>query len=236
MQSLIMSRIARGLLAAILIAPTLAFGQGAVQYLSGTLSVIRPDGSQRLLSEKSAVQAGDTLTTERDSYAQVRFSDGGQVTLRPNSQVKIDTYAFSEKEPERDGFAMSLLKGGLRAVTGLVGKRGNQNAYRLTTSTATIGIRGTDFTAIDIPQGAGANAPPSGVYVTVADGTVVFTSGGVQQPITQGQTGYSSAPAVPPQIVPKPPALPQVTAPPSFGQVVRPVVITTAGTSFSDCP
>jgi hypothetical protein len=226
----------RALLAALLLAPALALAQGSVQFLSGTLSVIKPDGSQRLLSEKSQVQPGDTLSTERDSYAQVRFGDGGQVTLRPNTQVKIDAYSFDEKAPQKDGFAMSLFKGGLRAVTGLIGKRGNQDAYRLTTSTATIGIRGTDFTAIEIPQGAGGNAPPSGVYVTVADGTVVFTSGGVTQPVTQGQTGFSAAANVPPQIVPKPPALPQVTAPPSFGQVVRPVVITSAGTNFSDCP
>jgi hypothetical protein len=219
-----------------LIVPCLAFAQGSVQYLSGTLSVIRPDGSQRVLSEKSQVQAGDTLTTERDSYAQVRFTDGGQVTLRPNTQVKIDNYAYAEKEPQRDGFAMSLLKGGFRAVTGLIGKRGNQNAYKVTTATATIGIRGTDYTAIDIPAGSGPNAPAPGVYVSVSEGTVVFASGGLEQPVTQGQTGFSAAASVPPQIVPKPPALPQVTTPPSFGQAVRPVVITTAGTSFNDCP
>jgi hypothetical protein len=129
---------------------------------------------------------------------------------------------------------MSLLKGGLRAVTGLVGKRGNLDAYRVTTTTATIGIRGTDFTAIAIP--AGDRSAPAGVYVTVSEGTVVFSSGGVQQPVTSGQTGYSASTNVPPQIVPKPPALPQVTAPPSFGQVVRPVVISSAGTNFNDCP
>jgi hypothetical protein len=234
MQTLINAAAMRALFGALLLAPMLAFAQASVQYLSGTLSVIRPDGTQRLLSEKSQIQPGDTLNTERDSYAQVRFSDGGQVTLRPNTQVKIDAYQFSEKEPQRDNFAMSLLKGGLRAVTGLVGKRGNLDAYRVTTTTATIGIRGTDFTAVEVP--AGSSSAPAGVYVTVSEGTVVFSSGGVQQPVASGQTGFSASANVPPQIVPKPPSLPQVTAPPSFGQVVRPVLITSAGTNFNDCP
>ena len=57
---------------------TAAFAQGAgtVTHLSGTLSVQRPDGSVRILSQKSEVSPGDVLTTQRDSYAQVNFTDG----------------------------------------------------------------------------------------------------------------------------------------------------------------
>jgi hypothetical protein len=223
-------------LVALLAAPAMAFAQGTIQFLSGTLSVTKPDGSVRLLSERSQVQVGDTLSTERDSYAQLRFTDGGQVTLRPNTQLKMDAYTYAENEPQRDNFAMSLLKGGLRAVTGLIGKRGNRDAYRAQTTTATIGIRGTDFTAVEIPAGGGAGSPSPGVYVSVADGTVVFSSGGIQQPVTAGQTAFSAAANVPPQIVPAPPSLPQVTPPPSMGQTVRPVVITTGGVNFNDCP
>lgn len=237
MQALRLS-VRRALLGALLLAPTLAFAQATVQFLSGTLSAIKPDGSQRLISEKSQVLAGETLSTERETYAQVRFSDGGQITLRPNTQVKIDSYQFSDKEPEKDNFAMSLLKGGLRAVTGLIGKRGNRDAYKMSTATATIGIRGTDFTAIYVPAGgsSGANSPPPGVYVSVSEGTVAFTAGGTEQPVTAGQTGFSASANTPPQLVPKPPSLPQVTPPPSMGQTVKPVTISTAGVSFADCP
>jgi len=231
----------RAVLAAMLLAPAIAAAQASVQYLSGTLSAVRADGTQRLLSERSQVQVGDTLSTERDSYAQVKFTDGGQITLRPNTQIKLNTYQYAEKEPQRDGFAMSLLKGGLRAVTGLISKRGNRDAYRMTTATATIGIRGTDFTAVDIPQPVPGEslpdgAPAPGVYVTVSEGTVVFTAGGVEQPVFAGQTGFAATANLPPQIIPKPPALPEVTTPPSFGQPVKPVTVSTAGTSFDTCP
>ena len=219
MQSLMTRMGLGGLVAAALLAPLLAFAQGTVQHLSGTLSVQRPDGSVRLLSEKSEVRQGDTISTERDSYAQVKFSDGGQVTLRPNTQIKLEGYSFSEAEPQRDSFVFSLFKGGLRAVTGLVGKRGNRDSYQLRTATATVGIRGTDYNVIEIPvtAPAGSNLPPSGVYVVVSEGLVAMTSGGVELVASPGQTAFSSNPNVAPQIVPPPPNLPRVTPPQSFG-------------------
>src|SRR5207248_2244144 len=121
----------------------------------------------------------------KDSFAQVKFTDGGQITLRPNSQVKIETYAFNDQKPQEDNFAYALLKGGLRAVTGLIGKRGNRDAYKLNTATATVGIRGTDFVAIVIPPGGSI---AGGTYVTVSQGAVAVFSGGSESVGAPGQT------------------------------------------------
>jgi len=217
----------RALAAAALLTPLLAFAQATVQYLSGTLSVQRPDGSVRALAERSAVFVGDVISTERDSYAQLRFTDGGQVTLRPSTQVKIEAYGYDEVRPERDNFAMQLFKGGLRSLTGLIGKRTtNRSAYRMVTSTATIGIRGTDYTAIDIPAPPpGQSEPPDllspGVYVTVADGQIAFVSGTVELVVGVGQVAFSGDINQPPKLIPPPPNLPQVTPPPNFGQMLK---------------
>jgi hypothetical protein len=202
----------RTLLFAAFALPGLALAQGTVQFLSGTLSVQRPDGTVRLLSEKSEIAVGDVVSTERDSFAQVRFSDGGQITLRPNTQVRLEGYTFSEADPQRDNFAMALLKGGLRAVTGLVGKRGNRDGYRMRTATATVGIRGTDFVAIVIPPAGGGTIPP-GTYVTVTQGAVGLIAGGAEQLVGVGQTGFSSSSNLPARLVPPPPNLPQVNPP-----------------------
>lgn len=206
-------------LAAVLLAPLLALAQGTVQHLSGTLHVQRPDGSVRLLSEKSQVRTGDVVSTERDSYAQIKLTDGGQITLRPNTQMRIEGYDFSESEPQKDNFVFALLKGGMRAVTGLIGKRANKDAYKLRTATATVGIRGTDFNAVEIPPpgpGQPGNQPPPGVYVVVSDGLVVVTSGGMELVAGAGQTAFSSNANLPPQIVPPPPNLPDIRPPQSF--------------------
>lgn len=218
----------RAVAATAMLAPLLALAQGTVQHLSGTLSVQRPDGSVLALAERSNVFVGDVISTQRDSYAQLRFSDGGQMTLRPDTQVKIEAYAYDEGRPEGDSFAMQLFKGGLRSLTGLIGKRtANRNAYRMVTSTATIGIRGTDYTAIQVdpPKPGETTTLAPGVYVTVADGAIAFISGGVEQLVGVGQAAFSSDVNLPPRLIPPPPNLPQVTPPPSFGEGLKPTSV-----------
>ena len=56
-----------GLVLALVVAGAWAAGAGVITHLSGTMSVQRPDGTVRILSQKSEVQPGDVLTTQRDS-------------------------------------------------------------------------------------------------------------------------------------------------------------------------
>lgn len=120
---------------------------GKVGYMNGTLVAQRTDGTIMVLGPKSEVLAGDMLVTAKNSYAQVQMSDGSQMTLRPNSNLKIEAYQFRKEEPKADNAIFRLLKGGFRAVTGLIGKRGDADAYKVRAAAATIGIRGTDFSS-----------------------------------------------------------------------------------------
>jgi len=120
---------------------------GQVGYMSGTLVAQRADGTIKVMGSKSEVLAGDMLVTAKDSYAQVQMIDGAKMTLRPNSNLKIEEYRFNKQEPKSDNAIFRLLKGGLRTVTGLIGKRGDPDAYKMRAATATIGIRGTDFSS-----------------------------------------------------------------------------------------
>lgn len=117
---------------------------GRVSYLSGTMYVQTADNKTRILGRDSSIYSGDLITTEKTTVARIEFGDGSSLALKPRSQVKIDGYAFDEAKPEKDSLLYSLVKGGLRAVTGLIGKR-NREGYRASTVTATIGIRGTRF-------------------------------------------------------------------------------------------
>src|SRR5438552_1881534 len=82
---------------------------GTVTQLSGTLSVKKADGSVRILSQKSQIESGDTINTERESFAQIKFSDGAQLTLKPNTAVKIESFKYSEEKPQEDSFLYSLV-------------------------------------------------------------------------------------------------------------------------------
>ena len=120
---------------------------GKVGYMSGTLVAQRADGTIKVMGPKSEVLAGDMLVTAKDSCAQVQMNDGAQMTLRPHSNLKIEEYQFNKQEPKSDNAVFRLLKGGFRTITGLIGKRGNADAYKVRTASATIGIRGTDFSS-----------------------------------------------------------------------------------------
>jgi hypothetical protein len=166
---------------------------GGVSQLSGTLSVKKADGSVRILSQKSRIENGDTLDTQRDSYAQIKFADGAQVTLKPNTSVKLDSIKFAKEDPREDSFLYRLVKGGLRAVTGVVGER-SKDKYQLETATATVGIRGTTFSADDCVSSRGGDCGrlDPGVYVSVADGEVVVRNPQGEIGLAAGQFGLIS--------------------------------------------
>jgi len=201
------------LLLALFSTAVLAAGAGTVTHLSGTLSVQRADGSVRILSQKSEVNPGDVLTTQRDSYAQINFTDGSSMTMRPNTQLKVEQYNFVQDRPQDDGSFLRLVKGGLRTVTGLVGKRGNQDAYRIGTNSATIGIRGSSGDTIDNSRGncdgvtPGCEKLPAGVYHTTSTGSYIMQNEGGTQIIGEGQFGFARDLKVPPVILPGDPGL-----------------------------
>lgn len=182
-----------------------AAGAGTVTHLSGTLSVQRPDGSVRVLSQKSQVYAGDVLTTQRDSYAQINFTDGSSMTMRPKTQLKIEAYRFVQDQPREDSSFFRLIKGGLRTVTGLIGKRGNLDAYKIGTNTATIGIRGSSGDTLDCIHGCEGVTSTSdkleaGVYHATYTGSYILQNGAGAQVIGEGQFGFvrdfNSAPVI----------------------------------------
>ncbi len=194
-----------GIALALVAAGAWAAGAGVITHLSGTMSVQRSDGSVRILSQKSEVQPGDVLTTQRDSYAQINFTDGSAATMRPNSSMKLETYSFSQESPQSDGMFMRLVKGGLRTVTGLIGKRGNQDAYKIGTSTATIGIRGSSGDTVACSSDCGNLEP--GTYHTTYTGSYIMQTGGGTQLVNEGQFGFAQDPGKPPVLLPGDPGL-----------------------------
>ena len=190
---------------------------GTVTDVSGPLVARKADGVLKALSQKSTVDAGDVLQTEAKTYARIRFIDNSEITLKPNTQFKIDDFSYDEAKPDTDSSVFSLIKGGLRSITGLLGKR-NKEKFKMNTPVATIGIRGTNFGALfcqsdcgSVPTPSGS-APQNGLYVDVSEGQIVVANGAGSQEFSAGQFGFVANLNTPPVILPPTSGLP-VTMP-----------------------
>ncbi|MEI7613136.1 MAG: FecR domain-containing protein [Betaproteobacteria bacterium] len=152
---------------------------GTVISTSGPASLLAADGSVRMAKPGAPVNAGDTAVTGEQGQLHIRFSDDSMVQLHAKTQFRIDQYAFSGKADDDSKGFFSLLKGGFRTVTGLLGKY-NRSTYRVNTPAATIGIRGTEYIArLD-----------NGLHVQVEHGEISLANRAGSFSVSEGQRAY----------------------------------------------
>lgn len=166
----------------------LAIAAGAVATaVTGTVQVQTGPASPRPVRQGDELTQGDTVFTSAGSAAVLKFDDGQVVALTANSRMTITAYQYNPAT-ESGNVLLSLVTGGMRAITGLIGRRSpNQVAYRA--ATATIGIRGTDGTiatngtdvVVTVTEGV-MTLTQGDLVLTIAAGEAVFTRPG-QQPI-----------------------------------------------------
>ena len=200
------------LLAAIAAAyPVVGYSAPAAQvdFAMGNVTAVGTNGQSRTLGKGAQIEQGDTVNTN-GGRAQLRFSDGAYVSLQPETQFRIDQYRFDGKQDGNEKGFFSLLKGGLRTITGLVGRTNKAN-YQVTTSVATIGIRGTEYT-IEYGHSITGN---------VGEGQIEVCNGGGCLSVTNGESYYVQGQEVKPVLTNKrtdlPPPPPQ-NPPPQFKQ------------------
>lgn len=170
-----------GLLAALAAAyPCISHGAGAanVDFAVGDVKALAADGRSRPLAKGAEVNAGETIDTG-SGRAQVRFSDGAQVSLQPQTQFRIDNYQFKGQADGSEKGFFSLLKGGMRTITGLIG-RGNRQNYQVNTTVATIGIRGTEYSV----------AYGNSITVTTGEGSIEICNAAGCMILNSGESGY----------------------------------------------
>ena len=143
-------RVMQVLIAVLLMLPLAALAQNVarVTYLSGVLYAQTAKGDVRQLVQGAEVAVGDQVSTDARSWARLAFPDGAEFLLRENTRILIQQYSFVEQQPEKDSLVVQLLKGGLRAASGIIGKRRDARGFQVGTVASTIGIRGTVFDAL----------------------------------------------------------------------------------------
>ena len=148
---------------------------GQITQSSGYVTVSSPQAAPKSAGSGDAVEAGQTVTLGNDSRAVIKFQDGQIIALQSKSIFKVNSYQYDQAAPEKGESFFSLLQGGLRAITGLIGSS-NKAGWKLATPTATIGIRGTDF-LVAIDQGVYLKVDAGAISATNSAGTAVVTAG-----------------------------------------------------------
>ena len=145
--------------------------------LNGTAQILRDRPYDANL--KFAIQSNDEAITKNGRMA-ITFLDESTVKLTENSQLLIDEYIY-DPDPSKSKMSLNFALGTARFITGNLNRIDKQN-IRLSTPTANIAIRGTDFTAtvdelgrsliILLPDALGLSSGE--IEVVTAMGTVVL--------------------------------------------------------------
>jgi len=175
---------------------------GEVADISGVARATDSAGRGRALETGSAVRRGDTISTSSGTTVRIEFRDGEVLHVRADSRVRVRKWSLPDVGPgER---VIGLLAGGLRAITGALGNR-VQDDYRTITPAATMGIRGTDYSLQLCEAGTCANSRGetlrAGLYVGVASGEIELLNAAGDAVYGAGEYGYVAASDVAPEHV-----------------------------------
>ncbi|HQC71102.1 MAG TPA: FecR family protein, partial [Candidatus Competibacteraceae bacterium] len=159
---------------------TLAESRGKVE-ING--AAVTPGAELRL---------GMRVATGSSSQAVLKFADGQTVVVGPESVFWIKDYRYAGNKPQENRFSAELVEGGMRFISGALAKETPQ-AVEVDTPVATIGVRGTDFTAV-----------LGSLCMMVREGNVVVTSGGQSIVAAPGQILFVQDKLTPPRFIPAP--------------------------------
>jgi hypothetical protein len=126
---------------------------GNVATVSGSASVTRSNETTPL-KPKDDIYLNDIVRTGANSALGITFIDATTFNLKANTQITIDNYVYQDGGKQNAG-VFDVAKGTAAFVAAAVAKTGDM---KITTPTATLGIRGTTG-LVEVPQGAAANNP-----------------------------------------------------------------------------
>ena len=176
---------------------------GEVRLVIGEVNLQSAVSGTKILELGDKVYENDQITTPATGYAVVTLVDETKFTIKPDSIFKFQAVA----DQPSGKVLTELLKGGLKAITGTIGKQ-NPPGFKIDTPLGSIGIRGTNLDArlcqgdecsllhesLGCPQ-----EPPEEtnglLYVTVTQGVAYLDDCENDPDIKPGQVGVTDGSA-----------------------------------------
>ena len=169
---------------------------GNVATVTGIATVIR-DKNSYPLRLRDDIYLNDVVQTSSNSTLGITFNDATTFNLSASSKITIDNYVYEDDGKQNSGI-FDIGKGTVAFVAAAVAKTGSM---KITTPTATLGIRGTTG-VVEVPEGAAASGARN-VNIKLypdADGRVGHIdvddriSGARLGALTQGASGFAIRP------------------------------------------
>lgn len=187
--------------------PNAVLASAKIVMVQGEVFATDTAGQRRRLVEGGSVYPGDLVETSAATRAVLAFRDDTRITLGSATRFRVDNFVYDDKNAGEGRFLASVLKGSVRALTGLIAKANNRNVG-FSTATATIGIRGT---GLDINcTGACAGEPGgsgSGLTLFAWLGSITVTpQGQTALQVLQAGQGLFISPTVMLPVSAEPPA------------------------------
>lgn len=183
---------------------------GEVIAISGQPLAIDINNEQRNLAMGGKIYRGDALLTDGGAAARFRMNDDAELLLRPNSRLVVNDYSYFAGDAAGSRSLITLLKGGLRYITGMLGQR-NPQGFNVRTPVATIGIRGTDFGTMicDVDECLlpDSSVLSSGTYSGVLAGEIALGNDAGEFPVIQGEIVRTASTNSVPELAPEAAAL-----------------------------
>ncbi len=171
----------------ILLAAAAVFVAGEVRAYEniGVASFVRNEVTGVLPTRSVVINVGENVVrdeivkTSQDSVAKLVFTDSSNLSIGPNSVVKLDKFVAAGASTYGKA-TINVLKGAFRFTTGHFDKR----AYEVKTGVATIGVRGTIYEGRAEPRRTILNVLEGVVRVRTKDGRACDLSAGQSAVIT----------------------------------------------------
>lgn len=148
---------------------------GRIEKVTGKATLVRSNGTEVEAKAGLDLAAGDQLKTGKGSALWFSLDGAGQFRLFGESQMAVDE--LSESKSEDTGISLRMILGYLTSKVSKL--RSNASPVTIHTTTATIGIRGTEFDTVAALDGSSA--------VVVDEGLVEVDSEGGQVSLPPGK-------------------------------------------------
>ncbi|MBL8512227.1 MAG: FecR domain-containing protein, partial [Betaproteobacteria bacterium] len=183
-------------LGGVAVSQVVSAASGQFTYVVGEVFV-ESQGKRVAATRGLEVNPGDLIISGDSGMAQLSMVDQAKLSLRSNSQLRIESYATQAEGKE--GAVLSLLRGTLRTFTSLL-TPASRERYQMKTKVATVGIRGSGNILVHDP------GTEESINHTIEGSHVVTSNSGNFSPIiTRPNDTIRVAFGKPPERIPTPP-------------------------------